>query len=163
MNDTASLDNNAKEQKNINVEQRQERQMQQELNNIEQMKMSNESILSGPPPDRKKPKEQPKQEEVKPDTVPSEMPKQEMKQPEPPVQELPKEDKRIEISQPDSVKTQTTPATPPVEQPKTETPVAAPPAEQPKTESAPVTPPTDSLKITAPTPEPLKQDTISPK
>jgi len=56
-------------------EQKQRIQEENEHNRLERMKMNNESILSGPPPDRVKPKEQPK-EAPKEDT-PTEQPKEE--------------------------------------------------------------------------------------
>lgn len=50
-------------------DQMEQQKMQNELNSIEQMKMNNQSILSGPPPDRVKPKAEPVQEIPQADTV----------------------------------------------------------------------------------------------
>ena len=73
--DTTLQNNSNPEQKITTPDQKQQQEQQQELNNIEQMKMNNQNILSAPPPDRAKPKEetpaeQPKMEAPKPESIP---------------------------------------------------------------------------------------------
>ncbi|MFN8288153.1 MAG: hypothetical protein U0V74_15470 [Chitinophagales bacterium] len=64
-------------------DQQEKQQQQQEINQFEQMKMSNQNILSGPPPDRLPKKEEPKQDAP----VTPEQPKQESAPPAPPVEQ----------------------------------------------------------------------------
>lgn len=106
------------EKEELTPEQLEYIQQEQERQQLEQMRMSNQNILSGPPPDRIK-KEEPKKEEV-----PAQENQPEQQQQAPPKQEEPK--------QPEPVKEQ--PKNEPVkEEPKTGEPLLEqqPPAEEP--------------------------------
>lgn len=59
------IQNNPQQQ--ITPDQRERMERQNEIDQIERMKMNNQNILSGPPPDRLKPKEEPKPAEGKPE------------------------------------------------------------------------------------------------
>lgn len=74
------------EQPQLTPEQQEIMKQQNEINQMEQMRMNNQSILSGPPPGRDKPKEEPKQEDAQPKDEPE---KEEPKAAEPPAKEEP--------------------------------------------------------------------------
>ncbi len=177
MDDTSSQKDTLPEKKTITPEQKQQLQQQEELNNIEQMKMSNQNILSAPPPDRAKPKEEPKQEpkqEAPKQEVPVEQPKQEIKLETPKVEtpkpEVPNEEPKVEtpkLEEPkieapkqesgkvDSPKTETVQPVIPIEQPKEELKSETPKSETPQ----PVVPkekPKEEPKSETPKPEDTK-------
>ena len=161
-------------QEKITPEQREIQQRQQEINNMEQMRMSGQQILSGPPPGRDKPKknekkqEPPKTEEPAVDSLqqqapgdqPVEQPKEKPKkkgkgkkgetgEPEgevAPVQETPKQEPPVQ-EQPKI-------ELPPVEQPKTE-----PVKEEPKIETPPKQEPpkSETPPVEQPKAEPVKE------
>lgn len=132
---------------NITPEQRQDLKQQEEINNIEQMKMNNQNILSGAPPDRNKPKEEPKQE-TPAEAVPKEQPKEEVK-PETPKQEeikiedVPQEEPKKKSKKKGKGDADAETETTQPEAPKVETPVQEVPKEEPKVE----TPKQEELKI----------------
>ena len=130
---------------NITPEQRQDLKQQEEINNIEKMKMNNQNILSGAPPDRNKPKEEPKQE-TPAEEVPKEQPKEEVK-PETPkqeeikIEEVPQEEPKKKSKKKGKGDAETETTQP--EAPKVETPVQEVPKEEPKVE----TPKQEEVKI----------------
>ncbi len=101
MEDSALLFGTDSGAQNMSPEEKQEMIRQNEINNFENMKMNNQQILSGPPPDRIKkdvpaePKAEPVQEAVpteqpKQEVVPTEQPKQNAAPAEQPKQDAPK-------------------------------------------------------------------------
>ncbi len=185
--DSASLENGMPEQKITTPEQQERNQMQEELNNIEKMKMNNQSILSGAPPDRNKPKtdtlqqetpkeqliEEPKQETVKPveqkadtiveETVPVEQPKKKSKKKakEEQIIETPKTGTPVQETPKEEPKVETPVQEVPKEQPKPEKPVEQPKAETPKQEEPKAeTPKVEEPKIEAPKPETPMVDSL---
>lgn len=142
--DSALLFGGDSTMENITPEQKQDMIRQNEINNFENMKMSNQNILSGPPPDRIKPKESPKTEPA-PDTSASEPAQDSInlngnKVAEPVPAEQPKKKGKKEKEVKDETNTEASPATEtPKEEPKQEAPkveeqkIGEPePAEQPK-------------------------------
>ncbi len=159
------------EQKLLTPGQREQMQMQQELQEFEQMKKSGGgSIFSAPPPDRNKPKEEPK-EEPKPETpvqetpqpeAPKEQPKEEPKPETPKQQEQKIETPQEEVPQEEQpkkkskkkAKEEEQSAEPPVEEsPNTEVPVQETPKEKPKEE-----PKLEEQIIGAPAEQPKKKN-----
>ncbi|HRG89911.1 MAG TPA: hypothetical protein PLW44_12885, partial [Chitinophagales bacterium] len=139
----------------ITPEQRIEMRREEERNAIQEMQMSGKSILSGPPPDRVKPKEEPKKEEpVQPETpagdapvTPAggdapqpETPKTEPQVTPQPADEAPVEEPKKKEKKKKGKEETTTDApvqeTPAATPPPAETPAAQPPAETPKQEPA---------------------------
>jgi len=186
--DSASLENGMPEQKITTPEQQERNQMQEELNNIEKMKMNNQSILSGAPPDRNKPKtdtlqqetpkeqliEEPKQETVKPveqktdtiveETVPVEQPKKKSKKKakeEEQIIETPKTGTPVQETPKEEPKVETPVQEVPKEQPNPEKPVEQPKAETPMQEEPKAeTPKVEEPKIEAPKPETPMVDSL---
>ncbi len=83
----------------VTPEQRQEMKRQDEINQFENMKMSNQNILSGPPPDRVKPKEEPAKQPAADTTAVEE---QKIGEPEPVEQPKKKGKKEKAIEEPDT-------------------------------------------------------------
>lgn len=177
IDDSTSIDGGGQE---ITPEQRIEMRREQERNAIQEMQMSGKSILSGPPPDRVKPKK----EETAPATEQTPaggdapvQPADTTQQVQPagggnaPVEEPKKKDKKKKGKEETTTETPATEAPkqepvkteqPPVQEPpKTETPVQETPKQEPvKTEQPPVqeTPKTETPVQEAPKQEPVKPE-----
>ncbi len=139
-------------------------EQQQQINEMERMRMSNQNILSGPPPGRDKPKEEPK-----PEPVPVEQPREEMPQAAPKLEvqpEVPEEE--IIVPKEESKQEQVPQEQPkegisvPKEEPKLDVPQEAKPEAAPVQESETQTQPetVPVIPVVPVTEEPVKSDTL---
>ncbi len=83
LEDTLNMQNFSNEPQQIDIDLQQRMEQQEQIDQIEQMKMGGQQILSGPPPGREQPKEEPVREAPKQEEPVQEVPKQEVPVPQP--------------------------------------------------------------------------------